>query len=74
MKHRYIRLLLRPETILKAMKQACLERETLEKIGTLLNRYISSRLGIQNDIVCWNLRYCECMVKHAVFKSYTFQN
>jgi len=52
MKHRYIRLLLRPETILKAMKQACLERETLEKIGTLLNRYISSRLGIQNDIVC----------------------
>jgi hypothetical protein len=31
MKHKYIRLSLRPETILKAMKNACLERETVEK-------------------------------------------
>lgn len=52
MKRKYVRLSLRPETILKTMKNACLERETVEKMGTVLNRYILSRLGIQSDIVC----------------------
>ena len=51
-KHEYIRLSPRPETILKAMKEACLERETVEKMGTLLNRHVLSRLGIQSDTVC----------------------
>lgn len=52
MKYKYIRLSLTPETILKAMKKTCLEREAVEKVGTLLNRYILNRLGIQSDIVC----------------------
>jgi hypothetical protein len=49
-KYKCIRQSLKPETILKAMKKACLERETVEKMGTLLNRYILSRLGIQSVI------------------------
>lgn len=37
---------------LKSREKTCLERETVEKMGTLLNRYILSRLEIQSDIVC----------------------
>jgi hypothetical protein len=43
-------------------------------MGTLPNIYILSIPGIQSDIVCWNVRCCECIVKRAVFKSYTLQN
>jgi hypothetical protein len=52
MKHKYIRLTLKPETILEAMKKAYLEKETVEKMGTLPNIYILSIPGIQSDIVC----------------------
>jgi hypothetical protein len=50
MKCKYVRLSLKPETIFKTMKKACMERQTVEKKGTQLRRYILSRLGIQSDI------------------------
>lgn len=33
MKHKYIKLSLIPETVLKTMNKACLERETVKKNG-----------------------------------------
>jgi hypothetical protein len=43
MKRKYIRLSLIPETILKATKKACLERETVKKkTGTRAHYYIGT--------------------------------